>query len=271
MKGIGGRLFPRLPGRALVRQIFLSMVFFGVLCGTVRVHAASPPLRVAAAADLMPVLPSLLKRFTRQTGIPVLVSWGSSGEEAVAIRHGAPYDLFLSADSVYPETLAGKGFLKKDSLRVYARGVLVLWFSGRTPAGKPLPGIEGLAGSGIAKIAMANPRLAPYGLEARKCLESRGLWEVLKPKVVYGNSLAQVAWYLRAGAAQAGFLSEAHAKALSLRVPGGYSVLSPSCAPFLEQQMGILRRTGKPRRARALEMFLLGAKAQAYLRSHGYR
>ena len=250
-----------------VRLVILFLVFFG----PAPAHAAPSPLRVAAAADLMPVLPSLLKRFTRETGIPVLVSWGASGEEAVAIRHGAPYDLFLSADSAYPEKLAEKGFLEKNSLRVYARGILVLWVSGRTPAGHPLPGIEDLAGSGIMKIAMANPRLAPYGRAARKCLVSRGLWVDLKPKVVYGNSLAQVAWYLRTGAAQAGFLSEAQAKALSLRVSGGYSVLSPSCVPFLEQKMGILRRPGKPGRARALERFLLGAKAQAYLRSHGYR
>ncbi len=254
----------------LVRLVILSLVFFG----PAPVHAAPSPLRVAAAADLMPVLPTLLKRFTRETGIPVRVSWGSSGEEAVAIRHGAPYDLFLSADGAYPERLAEKGFLEKNSLRVYARGILVLWVSGPLRKKIPLPvgkSLAKLSQPEIRKVAMANPRLAPYGRAARQCLFSRGMWVSLKPKVVYGNSLAQVAWYLRTGAAQAGFLSEAQAKALSLRVPGEYSVLSPSCVPVLAQKMGILRRTGKPGRARALEMFLLGREAQTTLRSYGYR
>lgn len=253
-------------------RVFALLIFVSVmLCGPIRAHATPVPLRVAAAADLMPVLPPLLKRFTRQTGIPVLVSWGSSGEEAVAIRHGAPYDLFLSADSAYPESLAEKGFLERRSLRVYARGVLVLWISGQRGAGKPLKDLRDLKRSGIRKVAMANPRLAPYGQAARRCLLSKGLWGDLKPKVVYGNSLAQVAWYLRTGAAQAGFLSEAQAKALSPRLSGRFSILSPVCAPFLEQKVGILRRTATPVEARALETFLLGAEAQAYMRSHGYR
>ncbi|AIA31850.1 molybdate ABC transporter substrate-binding protein [Leptospirillum ferriphilum] len=268
MKNITG-VFPdkKKKMKGFVFLILLS----AILCRPIEGHPASVPLRVAAAADLMPVLPPLLDRFTRKTGIPVIVSWGASGEESVAIRHGAPYDLFLSADSAFPEALARMGFLEKNSLRVYARGILVLWISRPGPLKKPFPGISELDHPGIRKIAMANPRLAPYGRAAKRCLVSRGRWTALKPKVVYGNSLAQVAWYLRTGSAQAGFLSESQAKMLPSRLSGGFSILSPGCAPDLEQKMGILRRTRNPGEAKSLETFLLGAKAQSYLRSHGYR
>ena len=247
----------------------LGMV--AVLKSPAGAEAGKAPLHVAAAADLMPVLPTLVRDFTKTTGIPVRISWGASGEEAQAIRHRAPYDLFLAADRSYPERLAAGGYLRKESLRTYAKGLLVLWISKSTldRAHEP-PGTGLLSRSFIRRIALANPRLAPYGLAAVACLRSEKLWPILRKKAVYGNSLAQVAQYLRTGAAQAGFLSESQAMVLGRLVKGDFVILSPLCSPYLSQEMGIVTRSGNKREARAFEDYLLGAKAQGYLMTHGY-
>ena len=234
--------------------------------------AATAPLHVAAAADLMPVLPSLVRSFTEKTGIPVRISWGTSGEEAQAIRHRAPYDLFLAADRSFPEGLAADGYLRKESLRIYAKGILVLWIPESTLARTHEPAGTGLLSRRfVRRIALANPRLAPYGSAAIACLRSRSLWPALRKKAVYGNSLAQVAQYLRTGAAQAGFLSKSQATVLGGRVKGDSVILSPLCSPYLSQEMGIVTRSGRERDARAFEDYLLGAEAQGFLMKHGYR
>lgn len=242
-----------------------------VLMSPAGAKAEKAPLHVAAAADLMPVLPALVRDFTRKTGIPVRISWGASGEEAQAIRHRAPYDLFLSADRSFPERLAAGGYLRKESLRTYAKGILVLWISKSTlDRAHEQPGTGLLSRGFVRRIALANPRLAPYGLAAVSCLRSRKLWPILRKKAVYGNSLAQVAQYLRTGVAQAGFLSESQAMLLGRHVKGHSVPLSPSCSPYLSQEMGIVTRSGKIREARAFEDYLLGATAQGFLMKHGY-
>ncbi len=235
--------------------------------------AGKSPLHVAAAADLMPVLPQLSRAFTKKSGIPVKISWGSTGEEALAIRHRAPYDLFLAADSVYPGRLARAGFLEKKSLRTYAQGILVLWVSKKVlSVGMTRPETAVLSRPEIGKFAMPNPRLAPYGRAAVSCLRSSGLWSKVGEKAVYGNSLAQVAQYLRTGTAQAGFLSESQAMFLSGgRVKGDFAALSPACFPYLTQSMGIVRRSKRKREARAFADYLVSPEAQGYLKEHGYR
>ena len=234
-------------------------------------QAEEAPLHIAAAADLMPVLPSLARSFTRKTGVSVRISWGASGEEAQAIRHGAPYDLFMAADRSFPERLAKKGYLQKASLKVYAKGILVLWVSKKTlDRAHALPGTGVLSSAYVHRIALANPRLAPYGRAAVTCLRSRGLLASLHKKIVYGNSLAQAAQYLRTGAAQSGFLSESQAMTLGRLVAGDFVALSPHCSPWLPQEMGIVAASKNKKSAKAFEDYLLGAKAQGYLMKHGY-
>jgi molybdate transport system substrate-binding protein len=220
----------------------------------------------------MPVLPSLARSFTRKTGIPVRISWGASGEEAQAIRHGAPYDLFMAADRSFPERLAKKGYLQKASLKVYAKGILVLWVSKKTlDRAHALPGTGVLSSAYVHRIALANPRLAPYGRAAVTCLRSRGLLAPLHKKIVYGNSLAQAAQYLRTGAAQSGFLSESQAMTLGRLVAGDFVALSPHCSPWLPQEMGIVAASKNKKSAKAFEDYLLRKKAQGYLKKHGYQ
>ena len=264
MKRVGS-----LSGLALVSAVLLLS---GVLFLPRPALAGKAPLHVAAAADLMPVLPHLSRAFTKKSGIPVKISWGSTGEESLAIRHRAPYDLFLAADSVHPAGLAKAGYLEKKSLKPYAKGILVLWVSKKVlVAGKVLPNTALLSRPEIKKFALANPRLAPYGRAALSCLRSKGLWSKLRKKAVYGNSLAQVAQYLRTGTSQAGFLSESQAMALAKsRVKGDFVALSPACHPYLTQDMGVVSRSKRKKEASAFEDFLMSPDAQGYLKEHGY-
>jgi len=233
--------------------------------------AAPPVLHVAAAADLIPVLPTLLKKFTAETHIPVRVSYGASGEEALAIRHHAPYDLFLAADALYPDRLAKAGLLDKSSIKTYAKGVLVLWVSRPFLTGpKTLPDLSLIEEISIRKIAIANPRIAPYGKATIDCLRSRKMWPRLRSKAVFGNSLAQVAWDLKTGSVFAGFLSKAQAMALSKTTAGGFSPLPAGCAPPLAQTLAVVSRSHHKKAALRLESFLLGKVAREIFQSHGY-
>ena len=256
-------------GNTLMLGTALLLAF--VLPEAPAAHAEEAPLHIAAAADLMPVLPALARSFTKKTGIPVRISWGASGEEAQAIRHGAPYDLFMAADRSFPDKLAKGGYLQKASLKVYAKGILVLWVSKKTlDRAHALPGTEVLSSPFVHRIALANPRLAPYGRAAMSCLRSRKLLSSLHKKIVYGNSLAQAAQYLRTGAAQSGFLSESQAMVLGRLAKGDFVALSPHCSPWLPQEMGIVSASKNKKSAKAFEEYLLGAKAQGYLMKHGY-
>jgi len=257
------------------RVLFLALIamgFFSQVDGS-SAWAAPEILTVTAAADLMPVLPTLTREFTKKTHIAVRVSYGSSGESAIAIRHRAPFDLFLSADAGFPEKLSRQGWVQKDSVKSYAKGILVLWVSQKSlPVGeKPLPDLAVLTGPQVKKIAIANPRLAPYGRAAMVCMKSRKLWLPLRKKVVYGNSLAQVAQYLRTKTADAGFLSKAQAMLLSRHASGDFVDLSPDCVLPLDQKMAIVKRSSHRKAARAFEDFMLGNEARNFLKSHGYR
>ncbi len=234
--------------------------------------AAPETIRVAAAADMMPVLPELVRQFTEKTKVPVRVSYGASGELALEIRHRAPFDLFLSADAAFPEMLSRQRLVVRDSVRPYARGILVLWISKKALASEKssVPSLSVLRGRHIRRIVMANPRLAPYGKAAMRCLISRKMWRILHKKVVYGNSLAQVAQYLKTKTAEAGFLSQAQALDLSIHSGGDYVAISPSCVPYLEQKMAIVKSSPHLRESLAFEKFMLEPASQAFLKSHGY-
>lgn len=228
------------------------------------------PLKVAAAADLEPVMEPLLQVFTRKTGTPVSVVYGASGELALQVRQGAAFDLFLSADERFPLLLVRKGLADPSTLRTYARGKLILWISGEKR--KIMAGaIERLKDPSFGKIAVANPRIAPYGRAAFACLRKMNLLGTLRKKLVFGNSVAQVAQFIRTGAVKAGFLSEAQGKVLGQHLSGKGLSLSPPCSPFLLQKMVVLRRTHHPIKAREFESFLLGKDARKIFSAGGYR
>ncbi len=203
--------------------------------------ASAATLQVAAAADLATCVDELNRGFAAGAdGAEVRVSVGSSGNFFAQIKNGAPYDVFLSADTFYPRELVRAGLADAGTLVVYAQGRLMMW---STEPGLDLSvGLRILLEPSVARIAIANPAVAPYGRAAKAALEKAALWDAVRPKIVFGENVAQTAQFVETGNAQIGFVGRAHtqganAKGRSWPVPQEYY-------PILEQG-GIVTAKGR--------------------------
>lgn len=196
--------------------------------------ASSPQLQVAAAADLAPCIDALNRAFVKSVGaVNVRASIGSSGNLHAQIRHGAPFDLFLSADMEYPRALATTGAADAASLVVYAHGRLVLWST--DPTLDMGQGLAVLRDRRVRRVAIANPDVAPYGRAARAALQHAGLWDAIQPKLVHGENLAQTAQFVQTGNAQAGLVSAAHVANLAGGNVGSTWLVPAEFYPVIEQ------------------------------------
>jgi molybdate transport system substrate-binding protein len=178
-----------------------------------------PTVRIAAAADLKPALDDIAGRLARrQPAIHVQPSYGSSGVMHAQLRQRAPYDVFLSADVEYPRDLVSKGVGSDRDLFVYAIGRIVVW----VPASSTLPverdGLRALATA--SRIAIANPRHAPYGRAAEAALRHAGVWAAVNGKLVLGENVAQAAQFAQSGAADAGIIAKSVAMTPVMRKAG---------------------------------------------------
>lgn len=166
--------------------------------------AQAQPLTVAAASSLRPTLDHLVGRYQQQNpGSEVSIIYGSSGRLSAQIINGAPFDVFLSADMEYPERLRAQ-LPGVSEPQIYAMGRLVLWSSRFDASALTL---QDLTGSDIRRIAIAQPAVAPYGERARQALVAAGVWEVVQPKLVFGESIAQAAQMTASGAADVGLFA----------------------------------------------------------------
>ena len=171
--------------------------------------AASPrqekALTVAAAADLQFAFTDLGGLFKKETGTRVTFIFGSSGTLAQQIENGAPVDLFASADDTYVYRLAAKGVVLPDTEQPYAVGRITLVAS--RSSGLRIAALADLLQPEVRHVAIANPDHAPYGRAAKQALESAGLWERLRPKVVYGEDVRQALQFVQTGNAEAGIVA----------------------------------------------------------------
>jgi len=172
-----------------------------------------PPLRIAAAADLEPLLPPLLAEFERASGIHAEASYASSAAFTAQIENGAPFDLFLSADMGYPARLAREGLgAPGQAVSAYARGTLVLWT--RSGSGVTLSGMDSLASPQVHAIAIADPQHAPYGRAAMEALTSLHLLPAVQSRLRTAENIGQAAQFAATGNADVGLLSLTSARRL---------------------------------------------------------
>jgi molybdate transport system substrate-binding protein len=230
-------------------------------------------LRVAAAADLEPVLPPILEQFQKETGIHGEATFQASAALTTQIQNGAPFDLFLSADLGYPKKLIDAGLAdaagSADSTSpvVYARGTLVLWT--RKDSHLPPPSLDLLRGSELKRLAVANPDRAPYGRAAVAALNSLKLYDSLKPKLVTAENIAQTAQFVDSGNADAGLISLTSALSPRLSASGNYFVIPRDLYPPIEQGAVIVSNTTQRAAAHKLLEFLLSSPIQAQLAKGG--
>lgn len=223
---------------------------------------------VAVAANFTGVARELVPLFEQETGHRVKLSYGSTGKLYAQIQHGAPYEVFLSADVVRPQRAIKEGLAVQGSDFTYAKGKLVLW-SADPDLFDQGSGPEFLASGSFARLAIANPKTAPYGQAAFQYLQSQGLWLSMKKKVVRGDSIAQTFQFVATGNAQLGFVALSQIKSWQGRAGSLWEPSEQQIAP-IEQQAVLLTRGEKNPAARAFMLFLKSDKAQAVIQSAGY-
>ena len=218
------------------------------------------PLRIAAASDLQSALPVLTARFRLDRGVEAVSTFGASGSLTQQIRQGAPFDVFLAANRAFVDGLSKDGLVLKESVRPYARGVLVLAMSRSMGDTVKVP--TDIAGPRVKTIALANPKTAPYGQAAMQVLERSGLRAKVEEKLVYAESVRQAAQYVSSGNADVAFIGHATADTdrMTLR-PIDLGLYDP-----LIQALGVVAASKRPEEARAFADFVVGPTGQGILR-----
>jgi molybdate transport system substrate-binding protein len=224
-------------------------------------------ITIAAAADLKFAMDEVASAFRKQNpNQKVDVIYGSSGKFFTQIQQGAPYDLFFSADISFPHELKKAGFTASDVMP-YAIGRIVLW-SNSLDATKLT--FSSLADSRITRIAIANPKHAPYGMRAEEAMISARLWNQLSAKLVYGENIAQTAQYVQTGNAQVGVIALSLAKSPELSRQGGYYLIPASLHRPLEQGFVITKRAEANSLAKRFSAFASSKPAQEILSKFGF-
>ena len=173
-----------------MRPRWLCPVVLGALVLGIptRAAAADPPtLVVYAAADLAFALRDLVPRFEKAVGVKVALVLGSTGNLARQIEHGAPADVFFAANETFVDELVAKGAVIPQTRTLYAQGRIVL--ATTKVFGPRLADLRQLIDSRVRRVAIANPQHAPYGKAAEEALRKLGLWDAVRPKLVYGENI----------------------------------------------------------------------------------
>jgi molybdate transport system substrate-binding protein len=229
-------------------------------------HGDPVPLRVAAAADLGPAFKELAALYQKQTGQPVSLTFGSTGLLAKQILQGAPFDVFAAANTSYIDDLVVVGACRGDSRTLYARGRLVVW--GRKDGQAPEPSrLSDLADEHYRKIALANPEHAPYGKAAKEALESAGLWEAVRARLVYGENVQQAFQFAQTGNADVALV------ALSLAIAhpeGAVLAVDDRLHRPLEQALAVCDRKARSKAAWSFIGKINDEEGRAIMRRYGF-
>ena len=231
--------------------------------------STKPEITVAVAANVQFAMKELKAAFEQETGIDVNVVISSSGKLATQILQGAPYSLLVSANMKYPEALV-QGGKAAGSPQIYAYGVLVLWTlkEGARLDAEP----TFLLADSIRKVAIANPRNAPYGEQAVNYFKYYGVYEAIQSKLAYGESIAQTNQYVLAGAVDAGITARSVVLSPELRGKGQWIELPAEAYQPIEQGVVVTAygQEKRPEESRRFFDFLFSKKAKQVFEKYGY-
>lgn len=250
---------------AINQLVVRLLVFICLLVAVQTAHAEK--ITIAAAADLKFALDEIVVLFNKaHPTSQVETIYGSSGNFSTQIQQGAPYDMFFSADIAYPQALRIEGFAASDVQR-YVVGCIVLWSASRDARKMTL---NDLADSAIKKIAIANPKHAPYGKRAEQALRAAGVWGKVETKLVYGENVAQTAQFVQTGNAQIGIIALSLALSPELAKLGGHALIPGNLYQPLEQGFIITKRAAENPLAQAFARFMMGQEARAIMMRYGF-
>ncbi len=240
--------------------------FFVLVLAAASVRAQTP-LRIAAAADLQPVLPTLIASFEKSSGVKVAASYASSATLTQQIINGAPFDLFLAADKKFPQKIIAAGDALETAPTGYAKGTLVLWTS-KSTAPSSLA-MQWLSHPAVQRISVANPQHAPYGRAAIAALHGLGIYASVQGKLVYAENIAQAAQFATSGNAQCALISKTMALAPALRTSGVFIAVPASSYPPIEQGAVVIRRATSAAAAEKFLQWVLSPQGQQLLKAGG--
>ncbi|MGZ6016924.1 MAG: molybdate ABC transporter substrate-binding protein [Phenylobacterium sp.] len=233
-------------------------------CAVAAAPAWAAETQVAVAANFTEPAKEIASAFRADTGHTATLSFGSSGQFYAQMAHGAPYDVFLSADADRAKRAEQDGLGVAGSRFTYAIGRLVLY--------SKTPGLVDGAGAVLRqgkfdKLSIADPAAAPYGVAAVQTLQKLGVYGAVKRKIVMGSSIAQAYQFVETGAAELGLVALSQV----INSPGGSRWVVPAADHAPIEQQAILLQPGKDNpAAKAWLAFLKGPQARAIIRKYGY-
>lgn len=239
----------------------------GTLALLFTLAAQAERITVAAAADLKFAMDDIVASFKKANPKDdVDVVYGSSGKFHTQIQQDAPYDLFFSADIAFPRELVAQGRAATE-VTPYAVGRIVLW-SAHQDASKLT--LASLTDASIAKVAIANPKHAPYGKRAEEALRAAGVWAQVEPKLVYGENIAHTAQFVQTGNAQVGIIALSLALSPELASRGGYWLIPDKLHLPLEQGFVVIKRAQHNALASRFAAYVISPPARAVLSRYGF-
>lgn len=244
------------------RYFFVLCLLFSACVG----RKTSSPLRIATAANMQFVMEALAQQFEEKYGIECDLVVSSSGKLTAQIQAGAPFDLFISANMIYPEAIYQSG-LAKAAPKVYAYGKLVLW----TMLEEIEPSIAILSDAKIKHIALPNPKTAPYGMASEQVLRKMGVLASLSPKLVYGESIAQSNQFIITQSVAIGFTAMSVVQSPSMRNKGRWIAIDRNWHTPIEQGIVLLKsEPSQSEKAKLFYQFLFSKAARKLLNDFGY-
>ena len=224
-------------------------------------------LSIAAAADLRYAMDDVIKAYKQlHTSTEIKVNYGSSGTAFQQILNGAPYDIFFSADIVYPKKLKEQGLTLTDP-RLYAIGYIVVWSSQIDIS----QGINSLLNVKVSKIAIANPEHAPYGKRAEESMKYYKIYDKVKDKLIFGDNISQAAQFVLTGNADIGILALSLACSPALKDKGKYSIIDDKSHSPLEQAYVILKQSKPNQEAYLFAEFVASPSAREIFKNYGFK
>jgi len=241
--------------------------FIGVVCIISSCRSKDEGiLTIATAANAQFAMEEIAIEFTRKTSVKTQIIIASSGKHTAQIKAGAPYDVFISADTKFPQMLYEQGLTVTEPA-IYAFGTLVIWsFQDSLILDMP-----NLLSRNIEHIALPNPKTAPYGFAANEALIFFNVYDSASHKLIYGESVAQTNQFIISRAVEIGFTSASSTMAAEMINKGRWQEVDRNSYSPIAQAAVVISQSKHLLDAEKFYLFLFSAKAQAILQAHGYK
>lgn len=256
----------------LFSLVGLLVVFSGLFLNqplpfsALQTPAAQKPvtLTVSAAADLNYVFKEIGALWEKETGNKVTFNFGSTGQLAQQIERGAPVDLFAAANKSYIEDLDKLGLIMSNTKALYGRGRIGIWT--RQDSKLNPKDIKDLIKPEYKRVAIANPDHAPYGIAAKEAMQSVGIWDAMKPKLVLGENIRQTQQYVETGNVDVGIV----ALSLSVNKPGKWQLISGNLHKPIDQMLAVVKKSRYQAQAQQFAQFINGSKGRPLMKKYGF-